>query len=110
MLSQRTSILSTRNFSRACSLKSKLAVIFTAFVLGTGCVSLPDVYIIDHHTVMEEEASGEWPQLEQRFHDLAVSPGPVDLAKETNDSRRKRAFSVLNGAMTTTVDTTSRSR
>ncbi len=76
----------------------------SVFVLITGCVSLPDVYIIDHHTVMEEEASGEWPKLEQRFHDLAVTPGPVDLAKEHNNLRRKRAFSVLNGEMTTLAE------
>ncbi|NOR51087.1 MAG: hypothetical protein GQ470_00565 [Gammaproteobacteria bacterium] len=80
----------------------KLTSFFIAALLITGCGSLPipDVYIIDHHTVMEEEASGEWPRLEQRFHDLAVTPGPVDLEKEGNSRRRDRAFSVLNGEMT----------
>lgn len=68
----------------------------------SGCVSLPDVYLIDRHTVMEEEASGEWPQLESRFRQQAVKSGPTNLADEPLKQRKERAFQVLNGEFTKT--------
>jgi len=63
----------------------------------SACVSLPDVYLVDRHTVMESEASGEWPELEQRFKKQSLSKGPVNLAKEPSERRRDRAFNMLNG-------------
>jgi len=66
-------------------------------LLLPGCVSLPDVYLIDRQTVMEAEASGEWPKLEQRFRQAAPRKGPTPLAKEPSSKRRERAFRVLNG-------------
>jgi hypothetical protein len=68
-----------------------------ALVSLSACVNLPDVYLIDRHTVMEEEASGEWPELEARFREQAVKNGPTNLAKESMEQRRERAFRVLNG-------------
>ena len=61
------------------------------------CISVPDVYLIDRHTVMESEASGEWPELEKRFLDESISKGPANLAKEPKDNRKKKAFKILNG-------------
>ena len=63
----------------------------------SACVTLPDVYLVDRHTVMESEASGEWPELEQRFIKQSLSKGPVNLAKEPSERRRDRAFNMLNG-------------
>ncbi len=63
----------------------------------SGCVSLPDIYLVDRHTVMEVEASGEWPELEQRFLSNSINKGPVNLAKEPNEKRQNKAFNVLNG-------------
>jgi len=63
----------------------------------SACVTLPDVYLVDRHTVMESEASGEWPELEQRFKKQSLSKGPVNLAKEPSERRRDRAFNMLNG-------------
>lgn len=77
--------------------------IFTGiiFLALTACISLPDIYLIDRHTVMEAEASGEWPQLEERFRQTALSKGPTNLAEEPSGRRRERAFRVLNGEFTT---------
>lgn len=66
----------------------------------SACVSLPDVYLVDRHTVMESEASGEWPKLEQRFHKEALKMGATDLAKEPDNQRRERAFRTLNTEFT----------
>lgn len=70
-------------------------------VFNIGCVSVPDVYLIDRHTVMESEASGEWPELEKRFLNESISKGPTNLAKEPYDERKKKAFRVLNAEMPT---------
>ncbi len=67
--------------------------ILPLFFLG-GCALKPtvDVVLVDRHTVMESEAAGEWPQMEQR-----LEKGPVAL-RDVNDSlRRERAFRVLDG-------------
>lgn len=66
-----------------------------------GCVSLPDVYLIDRQTVMEAEASGEWPKLDERFRKEVPLKGPTPLAKEPSSKRRDRAFRVLNGEFPT---------
>ena len=74
----------------------------TAIALSlSACVQLPAVYVVDRHTVMEAEASGEWPQLEQRFRDDVPAMGPTDLEKDPQGRRRERAFRVLNGEFPT---------
>jgi len=80
----------------------KLLVWLFLLVGLSACVSLPDVYLIDRHTVMEEEASGEWPELEARFRQQAVKSGPTNLAEEPLEQRKERAFRVLNGEFTKT--------
>jgi len=77
----------------------KYFVIFVGLSLSA-CVSLPDVYLVDRHTVMESEASGEWPKLEQRFQQKALKMGATDLAKEPDNQRRERAFRTLNAEFT----------
>ncbi len=79
-----------------------LAVLF----LNAACVSVtPEVYLVDRHTVMETEAAGEWPALEQRFIEAGQHPGPIPLAQDpAENSRRERAFRVLNGEFVTLTD------
>jgi len=77
----------------------KLLLICGALSLSA-CVSLPDVYLVDRHTVMETEASGEWPKLEQRFRKEALKMGATDLVKEPDNQRRERAFRTLNAEFT----------
>jgi hypothetical protein len=72
-------------------------VLFTLVFQLPACISLPDIYLIDRHTAMEAEASGEWPQLEQRFRQQVPTMGPTNLAKEPSQRRRERAFRILNG-------------
>lgn len=75
---------------------TRTLVIALSLLLGA-CVSLPDVYLIDRQTVMEAEASGAWPELEQRFRQTTPTMGPVGLAADPLDRRREQAFRVLDG-------------
>lgn len=79
---------------------SKYLTVVSTLLTLNGCVTLPDVYLIDRHTAMEAEASGEWPALEQRFRDEAIQAGANELAKEPDNQRRERVFKVLNGPLT----------
>ena len=64
------------------------------------CVQLPPIYLVDRPTVMELEASGEWPQLEQRLREQSLSMGPQTLPADPEQKRRERAFRMLNGEYT----------
>ena len=77
-----------------------LSAALLALTLLPGCVNLaPQLTIADRHTVLEEDASGDWPELEQRLNQPLMGMGPVPLAADPEASRRReRAFNVLNGA------------
>jgi len=82
----------------------KKYTLWFALLSLSSCISLPDIYLVDRHTVMEVEASGEWPELEQRFLSNSVNKGPVNLAKEPNEKRQDKAFNMLNGEFPMTGD------
>lgn len=66
--------------------------------LITSCV--PDVYIIDRHTVMEEEAAGDWPEFDKIFYQNVKTAGPTGFPEEPETKRKKRVKTVLNGELT----------
>ena len=63
--------------------------------LMTGCVS--DIYLIDRQTVLENEASGEWPELDKKFQDASLKPGPISLEKTRDTVERRQIFSMTHG-------------
>lgn len=65
-------------------------------MITTGCVTLPDVYVVDRHTVMESEASGEWPALEERLKTLALKKGVEPIDTELSVEAEEGAFKMLN--------------
>lgn len=73
---------------------SYLALVFPLLMLG-GCI--PDVYLVDRHTVMEMEASGDWPQLDKVFYEEVQTAGPVPFINDPESKRKKRAKNMLNG-------------
>ena len=68
----------------------------------SACGIVPPVYLVDRHTVMELEASGDWPELEKRLYKQSLNMGPVSLASDPVAQRRERALRLLNGEYTTT--------
>jgi len=76
----------------------KKTILICISVLAVGCVSLPDVYLIDRHTIMESESSGEWPELEKRFLDDKISAGPVPYEKDEKQQVPK-AHILLNAEL-----------
>jgi hypothetical protein len=75
---------------------SRISALLITSVALSACVSLPDVYLIDRHTVMETEASGEWPEVDQRFRQQAIKAGPTALEADPDSPRKVRSLEVLN--------------
>jgi len=69
-------------------------------LLFGGCTLSPtiNVVLIDRHSVMESEASGEWPHVEER---LQLHKGPIPLRDVNESKKEQRTFKVLNGEFPT---------
>ncbi len=64
----------------------------------SGCA--PAVYVIDRHTIHEEEASGDWPDLYDAFLIKEKRKGVTFFQRQEVDSSQKRSWNVLNGDFT----------
>ncbi len=67
----------------------------------TGCSGLlndlvPDVYLVDRHTLMEADAAGEWPELEARLRTQAIQEGSEPYAGISEQLDEQTGFRVLN--------------
>lgn len=67
----------------------------------TGCSGLlnnlvPDVYLVDRHTLMEADAAGEWPELEARFREQAIKESSEPYAGINEQLDEQAGFRALN--------------
>ncbi len=60
----------------------------------TACV--PDIYLIDRQTVLELEASGQWPELDQKYKDMALRSGPTALESTRDNVENRQIFSMTH--------------
>lgn len=73
-----------------------LFFLFSGLLLSTtGCS--PKFYIIDRHTLMEDEAAGEWPEYEKEFLKNAPQSGPTAFQKVEQSAKKKRLYNTLHG-------------
>lgn len=77
-----------------------LALLLLISLSLTGCANLlsslvPDVYLVDRHTVMEADAAGDWPELEQRLR-TDIHSGPQAFSGLDDRLEQEPAFQVLN--------------
>ncbi len=58
------------------------------------CLSacVPDIYLIDRQTVLELEASGAWPELDQKFKAQLQSASPVSLEEAGPKVEQRKLF------------------
>lgn len=80
-----------------------LLILLTSLLL-TGCSGwvnslVPDVYLVDRHTIMEADAAGEWPELEQRLREPPQA-GPQPFAGVDENLDQADGFRILNGEFT----------
>jgi hypothetical protein len=72
-----------------------VGVVCLISLLFTACTA--KVYVIDRHTVMEDEAAGEWPDFEKEILNKSKQMGPTSFQKVPINARKKRLYNVLNG-------------
>ncbi len=65
-----------------------------AIGLLTGACA-PKVYVLDRQTVLEEEASAEWPELEARFLQLSLNKEPAAFVDLQQTQWKKKVIGVL---------------
>lgn len=68
--------------------------VLTTTLFCSACV--PDIYLIDRQTVLELEASGQWPELDQKYKDAALKPGPMALEKTRDSIESRQIFSMTH--------------
>lgn len=51
------------------------------------CSCAPSIYLIDRQTVLEQQASGSWPELDKTFYNEARTINPSEL-EETKDKKQ----------------------
>lgn len=76
-------------FLNACT----LGLLSLSFTLSA-CV--PDIYLIDRQTVLELEASGQWPELDQKYRDMALRSGPTALERTRDTVENREIFSMTH--------------
>jgi len=79
----------------------RFLIIFLASLLFTGCSGLvnklvPDVYLVDRHTLMEADAAGEWPELENRLMESAIKNASEPYAGIDEQLDNQAGFRALN--------------
>jgi hypothetical protein len=63
--------------------------------LTVACV--PTLVVIDRTTLIEEESSGDWPELDKTTMKKSVDFRPNVLPPSATDKRKDRAYQVIDG-------------
>lgn len=71
-----------------------IALTLLAAGLVAGCA--PTIHVVDRHTVLEDEAAGEWPDFEKQLKTGSTQPLPVPFSKSAVNARKKRLYNVLD--------------
>ena len=64
------------------------------------CACAPKIYVIEHHTILEEEAAGSWPKLEDQFRKDVKKKGATFFGHDEGKDGRKSALNIINGELT----------
>ncbi len=65
----------------------------------------PNIYVQDRHTILEDEAAGEWPDFEKDLVTKSKESGPTAFQKLPANEKKKRLYNVLNGELVSEAET-----
>jgi hypothetical protein len=71
---------------------------FLLAALSGICLSacVPDIYLIDRQTVLELEASGQWPELDGKYKAAALRSGPTALESTRDTVENRQVFKMTH--------------
>ncbi len=75
-------------------MKTQILVLLTLAGLCSGACA-PKVYVLDRQTVLEEEASADWPELEARFLKSSLNREPENYVDLQTPQWKKKVIGVL---------------
>lgn len=67
------------------------------FLLLSVCGCVPNIYLIDRPTLMEEEAAGAWPELGTSFEKTQARNSPEPLTPNQVRRKNDRVMQTLPG-------------
>lgn len=74
-------------------------IVFVLAVTSILAACSPKIYVIDRQTVLEQEASGEWPEFDKALLEKSKAPTPTPFSSVPFNERRQRVYRVLHGDM-----------
>lgn len=80
---------------KKCSPLSFYVRSVAAAALLSGCA--PTLYVVDRPILLEEQAAGEWPDLEKESESQAASHKPVQLMPQQMERGGERVLQTLEG-------------
>ena len=75
----------------------KLKVLLSTILLSFSVACVPTLVVIDRTTLIEEESSGDWPELDKATEQKSVDFRPNVLPPSAVDKRKERAYQVIDG-------------
>ena len=77
-----------------------MPLIIVLLLLLPSCLTVESPVFIDRQTLLENEAAGDWPDMEALFLRKGLSQGPEPYPETGNRAGKKRVYTVLNGDLT----------
>jgi len=74
------------------------------FAVSLGCVSAPQVVVVDRATALEEQAGGSFDELERKLIRKGISPHPVPFTPEQLEALGIRPEDISNTSELTEAD------
>jgi hypothetical protein len=74
------------------------------FALSLGCLSAPQLVVVDRATALEEQASGSFDELERKLIRAGIAPHPVPFTPEELEALGIRTEDVSNTSELTEAD------
>ena len=82
----------------------KLVIASLWFAVSLGCVSAPQVVVVDRATALEEQAGGSFDELERKLIRKGISPHPVPFTPEQLEALGIRPEEISNTSELTEAD------
>jgi hypothetical protein len=76
-------------------MRRSIFTIVSFVALAVGC--LPNVYMVDRPTLIEEQAAGDWPDLEKESEAKALKTQPEPLTPQQMGRSEERVLQTLEG-------------
>lgn len=64
------------------------------------CITIKAPPIIDRQTILENEAAGDWPEIEKRFYIESKNPGPIGFTEKKVKIINQKVYNILDPNIT----------